>query len=87
MDLIETGQAKRQKRRDIRRYAGKLAATDEAGRRVVLYLHGKDRAVLRYKLGEQVFEKECLYEGGIALSTRMTINPYGSVACESGMRI
>lgn len=54
---------------------------------MVLYLHGKDRAVLRYKLGEQVFEKECLYEGGIALSTRMTINPYGSVACESGMRI
>ena len=48
---------------------------------------GKDRAVLRYEIGERLFEKECLYESGIAISVRMQINADGSLVCDSYMRI
>jgi hypothetical protein len=49
---------------------------------------GKDRAVLRYMIGDTPFEAECLYESeGLGVSAEMTVNPDGSLTCESWLRI
>lgn len=49
---------------------------------------GKDRAVVRYMIGETSFEAECLYESeGLGVSAEMTINPNGELTCKSWLRI